>query len=371
MSVENVRRILQRERNPHLFRPLKLRGVTTRNRIMMSPMCQYSAQDGMPNEWHSHHLATRAVGGAGIVCVEASHVEARGRITKHCLGLWNDAQRDRLAAIAAFVAQQGAVPGIQLAHAGRKGSVSRPWEGTQPLQPNEGSWETVAPSPLPYADGFPPPREMDASLIAEVVDAFRQAARRAREAGFKFLELHAGHGYLLHQFLSPLSNRRTDRYGGSPENRMRFLMETVDAVRAAWPQELPLSVRLSVTDWIEGGWDVDDSIALARALQATAEVDLIDASSGGLNPQQRIAVHPGYQVPFAERIRHEAGIATAAVGLISSPEAAEEIIANGRADLVVLGRMLLNDPYWPLHAAKTLRAEGLGWPVQYERANIF
>ena len=371
MSVENARRILQRERNPHLFRVIKLRGVTARNRIMMSPMCQYSAPDGLPNEWHSHHLATRAVGGAGIVCVEASHVEARGRITKYCLGLWNDAQRDCLAAIAAFVAQQGAVPGIQLAHAGRKGSVSRPWEGTQPLQSNDGAWETLAPSPLPYADGFPAPREMDASLIAEVIDAFRRAALRAYEAGFKFLELHAGHGYLLHQFLSPLTNRRTDRFGGSRENRMRFLIETVTAVRAVWPRELPLSVRLSVTDWVDAGWDVDNSIALAHVLQATGNVDLIDASSGGLDPRQRIPVHPGYQVPFAERIRRETGIATAAVGLISSPETAEEIIANGRADLVVLGRMLLNDPYWPLHAAKTLHAESVAWPVQYERANIY
>ncbi len=371
MSVENARRILQRERNPHLFRPLKLRSVTVRNRIMMSPMCQYSADDGLPNEWHSHHLATRAVGGAGIVCVEASHVEARGRITKHCLGLWNDAQRDRLAAVAAFVVQQGAVPGIQLAHAGRKGSVSRPWEGTLSLQANDGAWEVLGPSPLPYADGFAVAREMDAHLIDEVIDAFGQAARRACAAGFRFLELHAGHGYLLHQFLSPLSNRRTDRYGGSRENRMRLLLETVDAVREAWPRELPLSVRLSVTDWIEGGWDVDDSVALARVLKETGDVDLIDASSGGLDPRQRIPVHPGYQVPFAERIRREAGIATAAVGLISSPEAAEEIIANGRADLVVLGRMLLNDPYWPLHAAKALRAESVAWPVQYERANIF
>jgi 2,4-dienoyl-CoA reductase-like NADH-dependent reductase (Old Yellow Enzyme family) len=305
------------------------------------------------------------------VCVEASHVEARGRITKHCLGLWNDAQRDRLAPIAAFVAQQGAVPGIQLAHAGRKGSVSRPWEGTLPLQTNDGAWEVLGPSPLPYADGFPVPRLMDVPLIDEVIDAFRQAARRAYEAGFKYLELHAGHGYLLHQFLSPLSNHRTDRYGGTRENRMRLLLETLDAVRTVWPRELPLSVRLSVTDWVDGGWDVEDSVALARTLKATGLVDLIDASSGGLDPRQRIPAYPGYQVPFAERIRREAAIATAAVGLISAPETAEEIIANGRADLVVLGRMLLNDPYWPLHAAKVLRAENLAWPVQYERANIY
>jgi 2,4-dienoyl-CoA reductase-like NADH-dependent reductase (Old Yellow Enzyme family) len=371
MSVENARRILQRDRNPHLFRTLKLRGVTARNRIMMSPMCQYSADHGLPNEWHEHHLAARAIGGAGIVCVEATHVEERGRITKHCLGLWNDAQRDRLAAIVPFIAQRGAVPGIQLAHAGRKASVSRPWEGTRPLQPGEGAWDVIAPSPLPYADGFPVPREMDANLVEEVIGTFRQATRRAREAGFKFLELHAGHGYLLHQFLSPLSNRRLDGYGGSRENRFRFLLETIDAVRAEWPLDLPLSVRLSVTDWVADGWDVDDSLALAGVLRERGDVDLIDASSGGLDPRQHIPVHPGYQVPFAERIRKDTGIATAAVGLISSPESAEEIIANGRADVVVLGRMLLNDPYWPLHAAKALRSESLAWPVQYERANIY
>jgi 2,4-dienoyl-CoA reductase-like NADH-dependent reductase (Old Yellow Enzyme family) len=371
MNVENARRVLQRDRHPHLFRPLTLRSVTAKNRIMMSPMCQYSAEDGVPNEWHSHHLAARAIGGAGIVCVEATHVEPRGRITKHCLGLWNDEQRDRLAAIARFVASQGAVPGIQLAHAGRKASVTRPWEGTQPLAPTEGAWEVIAPSPLPYADGFALPREMDSELIESVITSFRDAAQRARDAGFQFLELHGGHGYLLHEFLSPLTNQRSDRYGGTRENRMRFLLETVSAVRTVWPEELPLSVRLSVTDWIDGGFGIDDAVALAGTLKASGEVDLIDASSGGLDPRQRIPVHPGYQVPFAERIRREAGIPTAAVGLISAPEAAEEIIANGRADLVVLGRMLLNDPYWPLHAAKALRAEGVAWPAQYERANIY
>ncbi len=371
MSMENARRILQRERNPHLFRPLALRGVTVRNRIMLSPMCQYSAQDGLPDAWHFAHLAARAVGGAGIVCTEATHVEAGGRITKHCLGLWNDAQRDELARIAAFIAAQGTVPGIQLAHAGRKASVSRPWEGTRPLTREEGAWEAIAPSPLPYTDGFPVPRAMGKDRIAAVIDAFRQAARRAREAGFKFLELHAAHGYLLHQFLSPLSNTRTDRYGGPLANRVRLLTDVVAAVRAEWPDTHPLAVRLSATDWVEGGWDLASSIALARMLRETGAVDLIDCSSGGLDPRQRIPTHPGYQVPFAERIRREAQITTAAVGMISTPEAAEEIIANGRADLVVLGRALLADPYWPLHAAKALKAERVPWPVQYERANIY
>jgi 2,4-dienoyl-CoA reductase-like NADH-dependent reductase (Old Yellow Enzyme family) len=371
MVMENARRILQRETNPHLFRPLALRSVMVRNRIMLSPMCQYSATDGLTDDWHFAHLAARAVGGAGIVCVEATHVEPRGRITKHCLGLWNDAQRDRLARIATFVSAQGAVPAIQIGHAGRKASVSRPWEGTQPLRADDGAWEIIGPSPQPYADGFPAPRVMDEPLIAEVTGTFRAAARRAREAGFRILELHAGHGYLFHQFFSPLSNRRNDRYGGAFENRIRPLMETVDAVREEWAPDLPLFVRLSMTDWVDGGWDLPESLELCRRLKARGDVDLIDCTSGGNDPRQRIPIHPGYQVPFAERVRREAGIATAAVGLISSPEAAEEIVANGRADIVVLGRMLLNDPYWPLHAANALKAKSMSWPVQYERANIF
>jgi 2,4-dienoyl-CoA reductase-like NADH-dependent reductase (Old Yellow Enzyme family) len=371
MTMENARRILQRDAQPHLFRPLVLRSVMVRNRIMMSPMCQYSARDGLTDDWHFAHLAARAVGGVGIVCLEATHVEPRGRITKHCLGLWNDEQRDRLGRIAAFVAAQGAAPAIQIGHAGRKASVSRPWEGTQPLRADDGAWETIGPSALAYADGFPAPRAMDDALIGEVIGAFHAAARRAHEAGFKILELHAGHGYLFHQFFSPLSNRRNDRYGGSFENRVRLLIETVDAVRAEWPSDLPLFVRLSMTDWVEGGWDVDESLALCRQLKARGDVDLIDCTSGGNDPRQRIPIHPGYQVPFAERVRREAGIASAAVGLISSPEAAEEIIANGRADIVVLGRMLLNDPYWALHAANALKAKTVSWPVQYERADIF
>lgn len=371
MSTENARRVLQREAVPHLFRPLTLRSVETRNRIMMSPMCQYSAQDGLADDWHFAHLAARAVGGAGIVCVEACHVEPRGRITKHCLGLWNDAQRDRLARIAAFVAAQGAVPAIQLAHAGRKGSVSRPWEGTQPLAAADGAWEVIGPSPLPFGDRTTALRAMDDAAIGEVIAAFRQAARRAREAGFKIVELHAAHGYLINEFLASSSNQRTDRYGGSFDNRARFLFETIDAIRGEWPAELPLFVRLSVTEWVPDGWGIEDTIRLCRLLKQRRDVDLIDCSSGGNHPAQRLPTHPGYQVPFAERVRREAEIATAAVGLISAPEAAEEIIANGRADLVALGRILLFDPYWPLHAANTLKAKTAPWPVQYERASIF
>lgn len=368
---ENQRRVLRRDPNPHLFRPLTLRSVTVRNRIMLSPMCQYSSAEGAANIWHVQHLGARAAGGAGIVCTEATHVEARGRITPHCLGLWNDAQRDALAPIAAFVAAQGAVPAIQLGHAGRKASVSRPWEGSHPLAPGAGGWETIGPSAQAYSENFPVPRAMNEADIAAVVEAFRAATRRAREAGFKLLEMHGAHGYLFHQFLSPLSNRRHDRYGGALENRARLLMEALDAVRAEWPRDLPLGVRLSCTDWVEGGWDMPEAVELARALKVRSDVDYIDCSSGGNDPRQRIPIHPGYQVGFAERIRREAGIATAAVGLIHTPDMAEEIIANGRADFVVLGRTLLADPVWPLRAAKALRAEGVKWPVQYERSDIF
>jgi 2,4-dienoyl-CoA reductase-like NADH-dependent reductase (Old Yellow Enzyme family) len=362
---------MQRDQLPHLFHPLALRTVEARNRIMVSPMCQYSAEDGLADDWHFQHLAARAVGGAGIVCVEATHVEPRGRITKHCLGLWNDEQRDRLARIARFIALQGAVPAIQIAHAGRKASVSRPWEGTQPLSRDDGAWEAIGPSALAYGNRTTALKAMDDAMIAEVIAEFRHSARRAREAGFKLLEVHAAHGYLINEFLSPLSNARSDRYGGSFENRIRFLLETLDAVRSEWPTDLPLFVRLSVTEWVPGGWDMDDTVKLCRALKQRGDVDLIDCSSGGNSPGQRVPVYPGHQVPFAERIRREADIATAAVGLISAPEAAEEIIANGRADLVAVGRVMLFDPNWPLHAANALKSKTVPWPLQYERASIF
>jgi 2,4-dienoyl-CoA reductase-like NADH-dependent reductase (Old Yellow Enzyme family) len=362
---------MRRDPNPHLFRPITFRSVTLRNRIVVSPMCQYSADDGVPEDWHLVHLGARAVGGAGLVFTEATHVEPRGRITPHCLGLWSDTQRDAFRRITAFIAAQGATPAIQLAHAGRKASVSVPWEGTRPLAPDEGGWEVIAPSAIPYAEGHPVPREMDASDIAQVIDAFAAATIRAREAGFPLVELHAAHGYLIHEFLSPLSNRRGDGYGGALDNRARFLMETLDAIRAEWPDDKPLFVRLSCTEWIDGGWTIEDTVALAGMLKARGDVDLIDCSTGGNDAAQKIPIHPGYQVPFAERVRREAGIATSAVGLLHSPDGAEEVLANGRADLVMLGRSMLADPHWPLRASNALRAEHVAWPVQYERSNIF
>lgn len=369
--AENARRVMRRDPNPHLFRPIDFRSVTVKNRIMVSPMCQYSADDGTPHDWHLVHLGARAIGGAGIVCTEATHVEPRGRITPGCAGLWNDAQRDVFARIAAFIAAQGAVPAMQLAHAGRKASVSRPWEGNRPLGKDEGGWDVIGPSPLPFADGHPVPAEMGGAEIAEVLQAFAAAARRAREAGFKIIELHCGHGYLAHSFLSPISNRRRDGYGGGLENRARLLLETVGAVRGEWPDDLPLFVRLSCTDWIDGGFDVAQAAEVAALLKATGHVDLIDCSSGGLAPGQKIPVHPGYQVPLSEAVRRGADIATGTVGLIHDPEMAEEIIANNRADLVILGRAMLDDPHWPLHAAKVLKAEKVAWPEQYERGSIF
>ncbi len=371
IAGENGRRILRRDPHPHLFRPLALRSVTAKNRIMVSPMCQYSAEEGLPNDWHFAHLAARAVGGAGIVFTEATHVTPEGRITPHCLGLWSDAQREPLARIAAFVHGQGAVAGLQLGHAGRKSSLTRPWEGTRPIPIEAGGWRVIGPSPVAYAAGFQEPREMSAADIDEVLGAFRRATRRGREAGFRILELHAGHGYLFHQFLSPLSNRRRDAWGGSLENRARLLLDAVRAAREEWPAELPLFVRLSMTDWVAGGFELDEAVAVCRLLRETGLVDLVDCTSGGNDPRQRIPIHPGYQVPFAERVRREVGMPTATVGLVSSAEMAEEIVANARADLVVMGRMLLYDPHWPLHAANVLKAEGVAWPVQYERANIF
>jgi len=355
---------------PHLFRPVTFRSVTARNRIMVSPMCQYSAEEGVATDWHFQHLGSRAVGGAGFVFTEVVHVSAPGRISPHCLGLWNDAQRDALARITRFIRSQGAVPGMQIGHAGRKGSTQRPWEGGKPLTPSQGGWTPLAPSPVPFGEGYPVPAEMSEQTIREVLGQFAASTRRAREAGFDVLELHAAHGYLGHEFLSPLSNRRTDRYGGSLENRMRFVLEAVDAVRSEWPDDKPLFVRISASDWVDGGWDLESSVTLCQALKAGGKVDLIDASSGGLSPAQKIPVHPGYQVPFAAAIRSRVGIATGAVGLIYSPDMAEQVIANGQADIVILARALLNDPYWPIHAAKALRAKA-PWPPQYARGDIF
>jgi len=367
---EGERKILQRDPNPHIFRPVTFRSVTARNRIVVSPMCQYSATDGVANDWHFQNLASRAVGGAGIVFVEMTNVEARGRITAGCMGLWNDTQRDALARIAPFVKAQGAVAGIQLAHAGRKASVTRPWEGGKGLAPEQGGWPIIAPSAIPFGESHPMPQEMDEKTISGIVALFAASARRAREAGFDVIELHGAHGYLISSFLSPITNRRTDRYGGSFENRIRFLLEVIEAVRSEWPDDKPLFVRISCTDWMEGGWDLEASVKLAQTLKAGGNVDLIDCSSGGVDPRQKVNAFPGYQVPFSAAIRSRAGIATGAVGMISAPEMAEQIIADGQADLVVMARAFLNDPYWPLHAAKALKAK-IPWPFQYERGNIF
>ena len=354
---------------PHLFQPLTIKSVTLRNRIGVSPMCQYSSDDGAANDWHLVHLGARAVGGAGLVLAEATAVSPEGRITPGDAGLWADRHVEALIRVNRFVKGQGAVPGIQLAHAGRKASAARPWEGGAHLTDAAGGWPTIAPSALAFGAELPKvPQEMTETDIARVQGDFVAAATRALAAGYEWLEIHSAHGYLSHAFLSPLSNRRTDRYGESFENRVRFLVETTRAVRAAWPERLPLGVRISCTDWADGGWDIEQSVELARLLKVEG-VDLIDCSSGGLVPNARIPVGPGYQVPFAERIRREAGVATAAVGMISEPTHADEIVRNGRADMVLLARELLRDAEWPLRAVRALRqTAALKPPAQYERA---
>ena len=357
--------------DPYLFRPITFRSVTVKNRIMLSPMCQYSSQDGEMNDWHLAHLGARAVGGAGIVCTEATHIEARGRITPHCAGLWNETQRDCMKRITEFISAQGAAPAIQLAHAGRKGSTARPWDGGGPVPPDAGGWQTIAPTDRPFQQGWQAPQRMTKGMIFEALARFAFSTKLAREAGFQIVEIHGAHGYLINEFLSPLSNDRDDEYGGGFDDRTRFLMETIDAVRSEWPSNLPLFLRISCSDWVEGGWTIDDSIALARLIKARGDVDLIDCSSGGNDPRQKIPVHPGYQLPFAAALKSSAGIMTGAVGLIHSPDFAESILANGQADVIVLARTLLGDPMWPLKAAKQLRATSVKWPVQYERANIY
>jgi 2,4-dienoyl-CoA reductase-like NADH-dependent reductase (Old Yellow Enzyme family) len=350
-----------------LFSPLQLRSVTLRNRVGVSPMCQYSSVDGFANDWHVQHLGSRAVGGAGLVFTEATAVTADGRISPADLGIWSDAHVETLARCVRLIEANGAAAGMQLAHAGRKASTAPPWEGGHALSVEEGGWRPIwAPSPDPFGSRSPVPEGLDDDGIRGVVNAFVAAAERARAAGFRVIELHAAHGYLLHEFLSPLANRRTDRYGGSFENRIRLVREVVDAVRGVWPDALPLFVRISATDWIEGGWDLAQSVELARVLKGQG-VDAIDCSSGGVVPGAKITVGPGYQTPFAAEIRREAGIATAAVGLITESEQAERIIRGGEADLVLLARAVLRDPYWPLHAAKRLGQE-VTWPVQYQRA---
>jgi 2,4-dienoyl-CoA reductase-like NADH-dependent reductase (Old Yellow Enzyme family) len=355
----------------HLFSPLTVKSVTLRNRIGVSPMCQYSSQDGLLNDWHLAHLGSRAVGGAGLIIVEATGVEARGRITPGCSGLWSDQQIEPLARVFRFLKQHGAVPGIQLAHAGRKGSAARPWEDNgRSLSDSEGGWETLAPSPLAFGENVSRvPREMTLADIRTVQAAFRAAAVRALNAGCEWLELHAAHGYLLHSFYSLLANQRTDEYGGSFENRIRFTIETARAMRAVWPDKYPFAVRLSCTDWVEGGWTLEDSIELSRRLRAEG-VDLIDCSSGFNTPDRAgIPFGAGFQVPYAESIRKQANILSAAVGFITSPAQADGIIRNGQADLVLLAREMLRNPYWPLEAARVLHQKNaVALPVQYARA---
>jgi 2,4-dienoyl-CoA reductase-like NADH-dependent reductase (Old Yellow Enzyme family) len=349
-----------------LFTPLSLRGVSLRNRIMVSPMCQYSCADGFATDWHLVHLGSRAVGGAGLVMVEATAVEARGRISPHDMGIWKDDHLPALERIARFVEGQGAAAGVQLAHAGRKASVTAPWKGGGPVDESAGGWTVVAPSAVPYAQGSPLPTALSRDGIAGVVEAFAAAARRVLAAGFKVVELHFAHGYHVHEFLSPLSNEHTDSYGGSFENRARLAREITRAVRAGWPESRPLLVRISCSDWAEGGWDVDGSVELSRLLKSDG-ADLIDCSSGGNIHSAKVDAGPGYLAPYAQRIRSEAVIPTACVGFITSAQQAEQILRNGQADLVVLARQFLRDPYWPLHAAAELGAE-VAWPSPYLRA---
>jgi 2,4-dienoyl-CoA reductase-like NADH-dependent reductase (Old Yellow Enzyme family) len=353
---------------PHLFDEFRLRSVTLRNRIGVSPMCQYSSVDGHATDWHLVHLGARAVGGAGLVIMEATAVEPIGRISAGDNGLWSDAHVPMLARITAFLESQGAVAGIQLAHAGRKASTHRPWDGSGVVPVADGGWEVVAPSAVPFAPHYPMPRAMTVDEIQGVVRTFRDAAGRAAQAGFRWLEIHAAHGYLLHSFLSPLSNRRDDEYGGPFDHRVRLLREVVAAIRTVWPDHLPLTVRISATDWADGGWTIEDSVALAKLLKADG-VDLVDCSSGGTVPDAKIPVGAGYQVPFAERIKREAGIATAAVGMITSAMQADDIVRNGRADLVFLAREMLRQPNWALRAAKDVRqGDRAAVPRQYRTA---
>ena len=350
-----------------LLTPARLRDVTFRNRIVVSPMCEYSSRDGFANDWHMVHLGSRAVGGAGLILTEASAVTADGRISPWDLGIYDDAHVEGLARIFRFVQEHGAIAGVQLAHAGRKASVVAPWLGGGPLAPADGGWTpTWGPSAIAFRDGWQVPRAMTLTDIADVVRAFADAASRVLAAGGSVVEIHGAHGYLLHEFLSPLSNHRQDDYGGTFENRTRFLREVVDAVRRVWPERLPLFVRISATDWTDGGWTIEDSIALGRDLKGRG-VDLLDCSTGGNVWDARIPLGPGYQVPFAERVRREVGIATGAVGLITEPQQAEQILQSGQADFVILARQLLRDPYWPIHAALAL-GDPPPVPTQYLRA---
>jgi 2,4-dienoyl-CoA reductase-like NADH-dependent reductase (Old Yellow Enzyme family) len=350
----------------NLFTPFRVRGTELKNRIAVSPMCEYSAQDGHPTRWHFVHLGSRAVGGAALVFTEATAVSAIGRISPADTGIYLDSHVDSWRPIVEFIREQGAVPGIQLAHAGRKGSTGIPWFGGAPIPVENGGWTPVAPSPIPFSTGYTMPRELSPAEIQQVVADFVAAARRALRAGFQIVEIHAAHGYLLQEFLSPLSNHRTDDYGGNFDNRVRALLQVGGAVREVWPQDQPMFVRISATDWKENGWDLAQSVELSRRLKAVG-VDLIDVSSGGLVPGVSIPTGPGYQVGFASAIRRDVGVATGAVGMISEPAQAETILSSGQADIVLLAREMLRDPYWPRRAAQTLGVK-IKPPVQYERA---
>ena len=349
-----------------LFSPLPLRSLTLAHRIVVSPMCQYSSDDGFVNDWHVVHLATRAVGGAALVFTEATAVTAEGRISPQDLGIYRPAHVEGLGRIVRFVHSQKTLAGIQLAHAGRKGSTARPWESATTVAPVDGGWVPVGPTDEPFTPAYPVPRALTVPEIRSAVDAFGVAAQRALDAGFDVIELHAAHGYLIHQFLSPLVNTRTDEYGGCFDHRIRLCLESVDAIRRVWPDRLPFFVRISSTDWKAGGWDIEQSVELARQLKARG-VDLIDCSSGGAVADATIPVGPGYQVPFAERVRRDAGLPTGAVGLITTPQQADEIVRDERADCVMLARELLRDPYFPFHAAQAL-GHPIPWPAQYLRA---
>jgi 2,4-dienoyl-CoA reductase-like NADH-dependent reductase (Old Yellow Enzyme family) len=349
-----------------LFSPIKIKSIELKNRIVVSPMCQYSSTDGFANDWHLVHLGSRAVGGAALIIQEASAVSPEGRITYADMGIWKDEHIAKLHQITSFIHLNGSVAGIQLAHAGRKASCEKPWfDGTQ-IHSGENHWQTVAPSPIPFREGDMVPHALTITEIERITEDFKQAAHRALKAGFKLIEIHAAHGYLINEFLSPLSNTRTDEYGGSFENRTRFLLQVLEAIQTVWPVTLPISVRISASDWAEGGWTIDDSVKLARILK-DKNIDIIDASSGGLVPYAKIPAGRGYQVPFAEAIKKQTGILTAAVGIITEADQAEQILTQEQADLIVMAREHLRDPYFSLHAAKELE-ENIEWPKQYERA---
>jgi 2,4-dienoyl-CoA reductase-like NADH-dependent reductase (Old Yellow Enzyme family) len=352
-----------------LFEPLSIRSLTLKNRIVVSPMCQYSSRDGFANDWHLVHLGSRAVGGAGLIITEACAVSPEGRISPQDLGIWKDEHIEQLKKITAFIEAQGSIAGIQLAHAGRKASCSPPWLGGKQLSFDDGGWQVSGPANIPFREGTMIPVAMSKDDILQMTEDFKKAATRALAAGFKVIELHGAHGYLLHEFFSPLSNNREDEYGGSFENRTRILFEIIDAVRSVWPSELPLFVRISATDWVEGGWDLAESVKLSAKLRETGAADVIDCSSGGNASHAKVPVGPGYQVPFSKAIREQTGILTGAVGMITGAAQAEEILNKGEADLIIMAREFLRDPYFPLRAAGEL-GDDIKWPLQYERAKM-